>query len=151
MPRVWCYEITGETPSKKNGQTFNAITKTMVKKASFREWHKRALTLLQLSRKPEKPLPFARISVTFKHADLRRRDGDGGLASIQDLLQDAGVILDDCWTRIGTPSVYHEIAIKPSVLVEVEEAEDPGWAKRLKALQQPKKSEKKKVVFNANL
>lgn len=98
MENVWVYEITGETPSKKNGQTFNAITKTMVKKATFREWHKRALTLLQLSRRPERPLEYAKISVTFRHADLRRRDGDGSLASIQDLLQDAGIIVDDCWT-----------------------------------------------------
>lgn len=81
---------------------------------------------------PFRPFESANISVTFIHADLRRRDGDNQLASIQDLLVAAGVIADDCWARIGTPEVRHTVGSTPECRIAVQECEPTDWAEIMK-------------------
>lgn len=103
--RGFRYTIQGETAPQKNSQNF--YRGRVVKSARFREWRDSALRQLRGQGIPSEPLKFAKIWVRFVHSDLRRRDGDNQLSSVQDLLVKAGVIEDDCWTRIGTPTADH--------------------------------------------
>lgn len=121
------YSLDGETPSQKNSQTFNTRTRTMVKSAIFRKWRDSALAQIVMQGVPSTPYKFAEISIRFVHSDLRRRDGDNQLSSIQDLLVKAGVIEDDCWTRIGTPRVYHAFGKHSKCEIDVKEIEQVDW------------------------
>lgn len=121
------YAITGETPAQKNSQTFNARTRTMVKSPRFRRWRDSALVQIRAQGIPERPYAHAEIEILFVHSDLRRRDGDNQLSSVQDLLVKAGVILDDCWTRIGTPSVSHAVGKEARCEIRVFEVEPTDW------------------------
>lgn len=124
------YTLPFETPAQKNevrfarGHTF--------KSARFSEWKRAALLSVRGQGVPFRPFEAANISVTFIHADLRRRDGDNQLASIQDLLVAAGVIADDCWTRIGTPEVRHTVGNTPECRIAVQECEPTDWAEIMK-------------------
>lgn len=134
MGQSWKFTLFGETPTKKNGQSFNSRSKTMYKKTPFYRWHAEALKTLFGFRRPDYPLTFANIEITFFHSDLKRRDGDGALASIQDILQDAGIIEDDRWQLIGTPTVRHDVAPAPYAQIIINEAEPIDWAAKIKAL-----------------
>ena len=128
------YVIAGETPSQKNGQSFNRRTKTMFKSEQFRKWFERAYPELLHQGVPQKPYEFARIEIVFRHDTLRTRDGDNQLSTVQDLLKKAGVIADDCWTRIGTPAVRHDVAKFAECVIKVTEISPIDWAKRLKEI-----------------
>ncbi len=121
------YAITGETPAQKNSQTFNSRTRTMVKSPRFRRWRDSALLQLLAQGIPERPYAHAEIEIVFVHSDLRRRDGDNQLSGVQDLLVKAGVIEDDCWTRIGTPSVSHAVGKEARCEIRVFEVEPVDW------------------------
>ena len=121
------YVIEGETPAQKNSQTFNSRTRTMVKSPQFRRWRDSALWQIRAQGIPERPYPYAEIEILFVHSDLRRRDGDNQLSSVQDLLVKAGVILDDCWTRIGTPKVSHAVGKEARCEIRVFEVEPTDW------------------------
>lgn len=121
------YAITGETPAQKNSQTFNARTRTMVKSPQFRRWRDSALVQIRAQGIPERPYAHAEIEILFVHSDLRRRDGDNQLSSVQDLLVKAGVILDDCWTRIGTPRVSHAVGKEARCEIRVFETSPADW------------------------
>lgn len=126
------YTLEGETPSQKNSQTFNRKTKTLFKSAVFRKWAVEANRQILAQGVPSTPYEQARIVVTFYHADLRRRDGENALSSIQDLLVKCGVIVDDCWTRIETPRVYHDLAREARCEILVTEIEPIDWKARMK-------------------
>lgn len=121
------YAITGETPAQKNSQTFSARTRTMVKSPQFRRWRDSALWQIRAQGIPERPYPYAEIEILFVHSDLRRRDGDNQLSSVQDLLVKAGVIEDDCWTRIGTPRVSHAFGKEARCEIRVFETSPADW------------------------
>lgn len=126
------YIIPGETPSQKNSQTFNRKTKTLFKSAVFRKWAVEANRQILAQGVPSTPYEQARIVVTFYHSDLRRRDGENALSSIQDLLVKCGVIVDDCWTRIETPRVYHGLAMEARCEIIVTEIEPIDWSRKLR-------------------
>lgn len=125
------YVIRGETPAQKNSQTFNARTRTMVKSPQFRRWRDSALMQIRAQGIPERPYPYAEIEILFVHSDLRRRDGDNQLSSVQDLLVAAGVIADDCWTRIGTPRVSHAVGKAARCEIRVFEVAPADWKSRI--------------------
>lgn len=126
------YILDGETPSQKNSQTFNRRTKTLFKSAVFRKWAVDANRQILAQGVPSTPYEQARIVVTFYHSDLRRRDGENALSSIQDLLVKCGVIVDDCWTRIETPRVSHDLAREARCEILVTEIEPIDWKARMK-------------------
>lgn len=121
------YVIEGETPAQKNSQTFNARTRTMVKSPQFRRWRDSALMQIRAQGIPERPYAHAEIEMLFVHSDLRRRDGDNQLSGVQDLLVKAGVIEDDCWTRIGTPRVSHAVGRDARCEIRVFEVASADW------------------------
>lgn len=126
------YVIEGETPAQKNSQTFNARTRTMVKSPQFRRWRDSAFLQLRAQGIQERPYPYAEIEILFVHSDLRRRDGDNQLSSVQDLLVAAGVIADDCWTRIGTPRVTHSVGPEARCEILVREVSPTDWKGKLR-------------------
>lgn len=140
MGEIWQFTIFGETPCKKNGQSFNRKSKSMYKKAPFYRWHGEALKTLLASVRPDRPLTSAKIEITFYHSDIKRRDGDGALTSIQDLLQDAGIIEDDRWQLIGTPTVTHDVAPAPYVQITVQKAAPIDWAAKIQELKKRAKA-----------
>lgn len=121
--------IDGETAPQKNSQTFSTKSKSMVKSPQFLRWQRGALLQLRMQNKPAYPYEYAEIEIHFIHSDLRRRDGDNALASIQDLLVKAGIIKDDCWTRIGTPKVTHSLGTHAKCEINVFELEPIIWRK----------------------
>lgn len=94
----WTYILEGEVGCKKNSNKFNTRTRRMFKTAHFRNWHDSALFQVLSQRVP--PVPVARFQAGFVlyHGTRRRVDSDNQVTSLLDLLQDARVIADDCWT-----------------------------------------------------
>lgn len=74
--------------------------------------------------KPPRPLEKARVTLTFRFPDSRRRDPDnyiGGSKPLMDGLVRAGIIKDDSFDCIELAAKLGEIKATGSVEVEVEE------------------------------
>lgn len=103
--------IQGETPAKKNSRVTLPNGRNIPSKR-YREWHSGAegqvvrqwALFLQAGLK-EIDTPV-KLTIFFFHKDDRRRDSDNAAASILDLLQDCGVLKDDCW------QIVRELSIK---------------------------------------
>lgn len=102
------FQIIGETPSKKNSKIITRSGKIIPSK-QHSKWHTDALVQLyaQLSRigfrEPiERPVD---VYINFYHENMIRRDSDNQASSIMDLLQDAGVLLDDRWQIVRCLSI----------------------------------------------
>ena len=92
--------IEGNVPSKKNSRQIFAKGSRLINIPSkrYKEWHDSALKQLDGfgSLKP----PY-QIYLVFWMPNNRRCDLDNKVASVLDLLQDAGIIEDDCWQDLG--------------------------------------------------
>lgn len=88
--------LTGQVPSKKNSRINTRSGRSFPSKR-YSEWHKIALEQLKNEEKlPEK----VGIEYTFYQKDNRRRDISNQLESINDLLVDAGLLIDDDWQHL---------------------------------------------------
>ena len=63
----------------------------------YKDWHEQALA--QVKGYPLLTPPY-QIYLTFWMPTNRRTDLDNKVASVLDLLQDAGIIEDDCWQKL---------------------------------------------------
>lgn len=106
------FEIAGEVPSKKNSRrlvTSGGRVRSLPS-AAHEKWHRGAVLAIR-SQNGGKPLPCrecVRVDCAFFHGDKRRRDHNNQMASILDLLVDAGVIADDSWDIVGEESCRGE-------------------------------------------
>lgn len=98
------FYIDGEVPSKKNANKFNTKTCCVYKTKHYQQWHDVARLQVQsqmrkqnISSSINEPV---KLSVTFVHGDLARRDSDNATSSILDLLMDCKIIEDDNWKII---------------------------------------------------
>ena len=93
--------IDGEVPSKKNANKFNTKTCRVYKTKLYQQWHN--VTRLQVQSQMQKQnisSPISepvKVSITFVHGDLVRRDSDNATSSILDLLMDCKILEDDNW------------------------------------------------------
>ena len=121
------FYIDGETPAKKNSRIINTKTAKCFPSKRFSEWHRSASNIVHyqiLRQSPKEELPInqeVKISMTFVHGDLRRRDSDNGTSSILDLLTDCGVLADDNWKIVRELNVKNDYEKgRPCCKVEIE-------------------------------
>lgn len=95
--------IPGQVPSKKNSKrliTVHGRTIPISSKA-HEEWHRVALSYVLYS---EKRLPALErveyVQVTIYAKTKGRFDLSNKVEAVMDLLVDAGVIVDDCWSVV---------------------------------------------------
>lgn len=120
-------QIPLETPSKKNSRVTDRRTGRSFPSKRYVEWH-RAATLWLRSHYPcgriEGPL---KITLSFTHPTLRRKDADNGTNSIFDLLVDVGILQDDCWTIVMEHSVRNRYEKGVACCtIEIERADSGG-------------------------
>ncbi|WP_147612312.1 RusA family crossover junction endodeoxyribonuclease [Treponema pectinovorum] len=115
--------VSGETPAKKNSRIVLKNGRNIPSKR-YKEWHEKAKKELkgQFQREPIETKVF--IKLTFHHKDNRRRDSDNGTSSIFDLLQDAGVLIDDRWQIIQSFKVLNEKGENAFCEIEIWEREE---------------------------
>ena len=121
------FYIDGETPAKKNSRIINTKTAKCFPSKRFSEWHRSASNIVHyqiLRQPPKEELPInqeVKISMTFVHGDLKRRDSDNGTSSILDLLTDCGVLADDNWKIVREVNVKNDYEKgRPCCKVEIE-------------------------------
>ena len=103
--------LEGETPSKKNSRIFNTKTKRSFPNQRYMTWHNRVVSILNYHMATNRLMPIpegkqVRLTVTFYHADYKRRDSDNQLSSILDTLVDAEILSDDNWKVIPEKHIY---------------------------------------------
>ena len=101
--------LQGETPSKKNSR-INTRSGRSFPNARYQKWHKAVVTELNnlLLIREIHVFTGCRVKLTasFFHESLRRRDSDNQLSSILDTLVDAGILEDDNWKIIPEKHIY---------------------------------------------
>lgn len=119
--------IEGSVPSKKNQrQTFYRNGRIInIPSKRYKEWHDNAM--IQLKDLPTFRPPY-NMTLTFWMKDNRRTDLDNKVASVLDLLQDAGIIEDDNWQNLGQFKAIAKGIDKnyPRVVVELHAEIEPG-------------------------
>ena len=97
--------IPGQTPALKNmkGISCRNNKPAMYTKKAVKDWNKSALQELALKYKGQAE-GRVQIDYMFYVVDDRRRDIDNMVCSVNDLLQDAGLIKNDDWNslRVGS-------------------------------------------------
>jgi len=94
--------LSAPIPSKKNSRLVvgrgrgRAIN---IPSEAYRKWHAQNLRAVLAQAAGEKVERCA-LTLHVGFADRRRRDLDNALSSVLDLLVDAGVLPDDCWTCV---------------------------------------------------
>ena len=100
------YELSGETPSKKNSKIFNTKTHRCFPSTKYRTWHDYAeLALRPMIKECIENKCY--IILVFCHEDNIRRDSDNGVNSIFDMLQDLTAIADDRWQIVRQHCVFN--------------------------------------------
>lgn len=105
------FTVCGETPSKKNGLSFSGKTKVPYKSKSYRKM--KPLILLQMRRqwadmKARTIDSPVEISFSFTHKDNVRRDSDNQVSTLLDIMQEAGILKNDCWQIVRDYHVHNE-------------------------------------------
>lgn len=133
--QVFKFRLDGEVPSQKNNVKFNSVQKCTYKASPFVRWNNYAQKVIKLSNRPFKPLESASLHFEFYHGDNRRRDADNAQTSLQDLLVRCGVIVDDSWQRIGSPTAEHHASPKnPYTIIYVQEMPLEDWKRKFKQI-----------------
>ena len=99
-----CFVLTGRIPSKKNSRiTVRATGRSFPSKA-FAQWHKVAMAQVMEQKLAKPPLNAVQyhVEIQVSFPTLGRADLTNKAESVMDLLVDAGVIRDDCWTCVPT-------------------------------------------------
>jgi Holliday junction resolvase RusA-like endonuclease len=93
--------ISGSTPSKKNSRINTRSGRSFPSK-NYSSWNKGAILEMQIQFKGYEVTEYPiSLRMVFYWKDKRRHDIDNSVASIQDTLKDAGVILDDDFNHIN--------------------------------------------------
>lgn len=101
MARSITIDILAPVPSKKNGRILtNGIS---LPSKAYMTWHKEMMLRIKGACEV---FPLYRISVEFCMGDLVHRDQDNSVTSILDLLQDAGITLNDSWRYAPSGAWY---------------------------------------------
>ena len=109
------FVLDGEVACKKNSVRFNGRTGMCYKSKRFKSWHESAILQVRSQEVPRTPIERYEARFTLYHGTLRRVDSDNQVTSLLDLLQDAGVVKDDCWT-----------CVSKKVIEDVYRKNDPG-------------------------
>lgn len=102
--------LSGETPSKKNSRINTRSGRSFPSKR-YVKWHNDAVRQICKQQMTGKILSIGndeqvKLTATFYHGDLKRRDSDNQLSSILDTLVDAGVLVDDNWRIIPHKEIF---------------------------------------------
>lgn len=101
--------LQGETPSKKNNR-INTKSGRSFPNQRYVKWHDSVVSQLHYLLLTKKLVSFecmsVKMTVTFFHDTLRRRDSDNQLSSILDTLVDAKILSDDNWRVIPEKHIY---------------------------------------------
>ena len=101
--------LEGECPSKKNSR-INTRSGRSFPNQRYMKWHNAVVSQLHLLLLQKQIHAFTdckvRMTVTFTHDTLRRRDSDNQLSSVLDTLVDAGILEDDNWKIIPEKHIY---------------------------------------------
>ena len=113
--------IKGSVPSKKNSRQVFVKNGRMINIPSkrYKEWHDSAMWQLRELKIPKLESNYE-IIMTFWMKDNRRTDLDNKVGSVLDLLQDAGIIEDDCWQMLKSVKAVAGGISKDSPRVKVE-------------------------------
>lgn len=118
--------LDGETPSKKNSR-INTRSGRSFPSARYQKWHSQAVSslLALLAKKKVRRIETGtavRLTATFFHGDLKRRDSDNQLSSVLDTLVDAGILPDDSWRIVPEKHIYDRLEKGGArCVVEIEE------------------------------
>ena len=103
--------LMGETPSKKNSR-INTRSGRSFPNQRYVRWHDRVISELHVLLLQKQIRKFegvkVKMTVTFFHENLVRRDSDNQLSSILDTLVDAGILEDDNWKIIPRKIINDE-------------------------------------------
>lgn len=118
------FYIDGETPAKKNNRINTKSGRSFPSKR-YQEWHDVArLQILSQMRNQNVSSPVnipSKVSITFVHGDLVKRDSDNATSSVLDLLKDCKVLADDNWKIVRELNVKNDYKKgRPCCKVEIE-------------------------------
>jgi Holliday junction resolvase RusA-like endonuclease len=97
--------IPGRIPSKKNSKRLGMAggRPRIFSSHDYEAWHEEMMFRVKKYR-PKKPLLSASVAITFFAENRRAFDLTNKAESIMDLLVDAEILADDCWSVV--PQVY---------------------------------------------
>lgn len=108
--------LSGNIPSKKNSKriiTRGRKSPILLSSEDYLAWEKWAkYQILELKRDVKEPIKKARIDYTFIFENKRVKDLSNVLESINDLLVDMAIIVDDKWTCLSEMNVKGRLAEK---------------------------------------